>query len=306
MIQYLVRRSINETFQKVATPPANSVWVIGSKITKIELIEIADSYDLDINILRDVLDKHELPRVESNKSGLYVFIRSAHRSSNGDLITVPLLLAIKGSIFLSLSTNDNSSKFNFLLNKVDKHSTTSSLLLTILATVVSDYEQLIQNTATYINDIDRRLRTHEVTNADFIQFVSIDANLNEYHMNLTNMLVVAERLRDMTKSSVDRELIGDITLHIRQNLAASERYNQNVNSIRSTYSTIANNNLNKRMKILTVLTVLITLPNVFYGMYGMNIILPFQDQPWAYQIIVGFTLLLILLVYLLARRFKVL
>ena len=59
------------------------------------------------------------------------------------------------------------------------------------------------------------------------------------------------------------------------------------------------------MKTLTVLTVLIALPNVFYGMYGMNVPLPFEKEPWAYGAIVLFTVLLIFLVYSLAKRFRV-
>jgi Mg2+ and Co2+ transporter CorA len=59
------------------------------------------------------------------------------------------------------------------------------------------------------------------------------------------------------------------------------------------------------MKTLTVLTILIALPNVFYGMYGMNVSLPFADQPWAYAVVVLFTFVLIIAVYLLARRFRI-
>ena len=75
--------------------------------------------------------------------------------------------------------------------------------------------------------------------------------------------------------------------------------------LRNAYSTIANNTLNHRMKTLAVLTVLITLPNVIYGMYGMNVALPFAEQPWAYMAIVVFTILIILIAYLLVRRLKV-
>jgi magnesium transporter len=73
-------------------------------------------------------------------------------------------------------------------------------------------------------------------------------------------------------------------------------------SIRNAYGTIANNVLNQRMKTLTMLTLLIALPNVFYGMYGMNVDLPFQHEPWLYIVIVVFTLALILIVYWVAKR----
>jgi magnesium transporter len=57
-----------------------------------------------------------------------------------------------------------------------------------------------------------------------------------------------------------------------------------------------------RMKTLTMLTVLIALPNVFYGMYGMNIDLPFQHEPWAYAALMGFTITVLVVIAYVAFR----
>ncbi len=305
MIQYFVRHSIGETFQKVTTPPARSVWVFGNNITQADLDEVEERYGMDGNILRDVLDKHELPRVEANHAGLYVFVRVATRTPHGDLVTSPLLLAVKGSVFVSLSAGEHGEHSDFAAKVPVRSNDSIGLLLAMFASVVSEYESLMQQTAKYIKDTGRRLQTHDVTNADFIHFVTIESNLNEYHMNLSNMLVVSERLYETIESPGERESLGDILLHIRQNLVAIDSHTQNVASIRNAYSTIANNILNQRMKTLTALTVLIALPNVFYGMYGMNVALPFQDAPIAFLVIFSFTVLLILTVYILAKRFKV-
>jgi Mg2+ and Co2+ transporter CorA len=40
-------------------------------------------------------------------------------------------------------------------------------------------------------------------------------------------------------------------------------------------------------------------------MYGMNVILPFADQPWAYGAITLFAVALIAIVYLLAKRLRI-
>ena len=58
------------------------------------------------------------------------------------------------------------------------------------------------------------------------------------------------------------------------------------------------------MKVLTAITILLAIPNVFYGMYGMNIALPFQGEAWAYPVITGFTVLLIGIVYIFAKRLR--
>jgi magnesium transporter len=76
-------------------------------------------------------------------------------------------------------------------------------------------------------------------------------------------------------------------------------------NIREAYSTISSNNLNRSMKILTAATVIIAIPNVFYGMYGMNVALPFQDQPWAYSLVVIFTVFLITAIFMMGRAKKI-
>lgn len=307
MLKYYVKRSDGEAYQLVTTPPDENVWIHGEGVDETDLRLLSTTYGMNFNVLRDVLDVNELPRVESHDDGLYVFVRTAQRGKHGQVVTTPVLLAVKGSVFANVSIASMTDyKLATPVLTAQQGVTTTSLLLGLFATVVSEYEELMQRTARYIFNTGRRLRTHEVTNQDFIAFVTVEDNLNEYRMNLSGMLVVAERLRDTVQDKGDKEALDDILLYIRQLLVSIERHNQTVTSIRNAYGTIANNVLNQRMKTLTVLTVMITLPNVFYGMYGMNVPLPFQDETWMYTNIVIFTVVATIAVYLLAKRFKVL
>ena len=302
MLKYYVRRSKGEDFQNVKTPPHDNVWIHGDMVTEADLSSLALSYDMDFNVLRDVLDKDELPRVETQQNALYVFVRTVQKNKHGAVITTPVLLAVKDSVFINVSaaatTDHKMATPNVLAHSTD----TIGLLLGTFATVVSEYEELMHSTARHIHDTGRRLKTHEVKNEDFIQFVTVEDNLNEYHMNLSSMLVVAERLRETLPSSEDNEAVEDILLYIRQLLVAITSHNQSITSIRNAYGTIANNVLNQRMKTLTVLTVLITLPNVLFGMYGMNIALPFQNEPWAYGVVALSSIVIIAVAYGLARK----
>jgi magnesium transporter len=307
MLKYYVKRSGGEDYQELVTPPSDNVWIHGEGVDETELRLLSTKYGMNFNVLRDVLDVNELPRVEAHDDDLYVFVRTAQRGKHGQVVTTPVLLAVKGTVFANVSIASMTDyKLATPLLTAQQGNTTTSLLLGLFATVVSEYEDLMQRTARFIFNTGRRLRTHEVTNQDFISFVTVEDNLNEYRMNLSGMLVVAERLREAVHDKGDKEAIDDIMLYIRQLLVSIERHNQTVTSIRNAYGTIANNVLNQRMKTLTVLTVMITLPNVFYGMYGMNVPLPFQDATWMYANIVIFTVIVTIAVYLLAKRFKVL
>jgi magnesium transporter len=302
MLSYFVRRSRGEEFQKVATPPADSAWVHGDRVTSDELEFLADKYGLDYNILHDVLDKDELPRVEVRDDELYVFVRTAQKGKHGNLVTTPVLLAVKDKVFVTVSTAATASH-DLATPSVVKHSVDPpSLLLGTFASIISEYESLMQHTARYVHDTGQRLRTHEVTNDDFIHFVTIEDNLNEYKMNLAAMLVVAERMHEAIGKKGHSEAIDDILLYIKQLLVEIDSYSQSITSIRNAYGTVANNVLNQRMKTLTVLTVLIALPNVVYGMYGMNVTLPYQEEPWVYGVIITFSLSVIGLVFVIGRR----
>lgn len=310
MLRYFIRPTAEEPFRQLpGYSEQPGLWVHGEQPQHSDLDQLSEQFGLDRNILRDVMDKEELPRMESKDDQLYVFFRSILRTKHGEIESAPLLTILSPRAFVSLSLTNaiSDQKIAIAAHNVASDDRESLLLATFTA-LVTDYETSITKTGRNIKDIGHRLKSHEVNNDDFIRFVTIEDNLGIYSLNLTSMVAVAERLRDNTLykfSRQDVESIDDIVLHIRQLLASVQMLIQTVASIRNAYSTIADNNLNLRMKKLTVLTVLIALPNVFYGMYGMNVALPFQDAPWAYGIIVGFTAILILLVYALAKRFRI-
>lgn len=309
MLKYYVRNGADEAFRQLpGYLEQGGLWVHGEQPQVTELDVLSRQFNLDRNILRDVMDKDELPRLETSGESLYVFFRSILRTKHGEVDSAPLLAILTPQTFISLSlTNAISDQKIAAAAHTVLTNDGGGLLLATFTAIVTDYEDSIKRTGRYIKDIGHRLKSHEVDNNDFIHFVTVEDNLGIYTLNLTSMLTVAERIRDnKTEHLSDDHLesINDIILHIRQLLTSTQAHTQTLTSIRNAYSTIADNNLNLRMKKLTVLTVLIALPNVFYGMYGMNVILPFQETAWAYAAIVGFTVLLILLVYVLAKRFR--
>lgn len=309
MLSYYAKRSAGERFHKTARPHEYTSWVHGSALTQSELDSIVDRYNLSANIVRDVRDKDELPRVEYGDNGsLYVFLRVPHMSRQNEVCTTPLLVVIKKDMFFTLA-NAHTFQPESVIDKVAEQSiATPQLGLLTITAIVADYEELIRKAGRSVRDVGRRLKTHEVTNRDFVEFATIEDNLNECSTNLDGIQALVCHLHENRREVFtpgDIEMIDDIVLHVKQLLVAVASQSQSVRSIREAYRTIANNSLNQRMKTLTVLTVLIALPNVFYGMYGMNVALPFAEQPWAYTAIVFFTFVLISLVYILARRLRI-
>jgi len=308
MIRYITRESSKDVLREIKHPASfEQTWVYGEGIVKSDIDGLAEDFNLNQGILRDIFDQQELPRAEYDGSTLYLFVRVPRRRANnkGVVTSSPLLLILKNSTLFSLATSpyfsvdDLAERYKISI-KSSRHT-----LVQALSYIVWQYEELVDDAQLYINGAGQRLETHQVTNKDFVKFVTVERNLNEYHTNLSAMLAVLQRLADNKRGTFgekDLDVIDDIILYVNQLRVSIESQGKLVGSIRDAYTTISNNNLNVRLKALTLLTVIIALPNVFYGMYGMNVTLPFAEQPWAYTAITSLTLGVVALVYLVARR----
>lgn len=301
-VEFFERRSAHEPLERVKQLRVGSwVHIDGDRL---DFDAIAEEFLLNENIIRDIADIRELPRTEYSGDNEYIFLRLPVGAAYAGK-TAPLLAVVGQARFITISEHTAFSPLQtdvFLTTIADRP---AELLPAVIASSVADYEQRIRALVAKIAESRKRLSKHEVENRDFIEFVEIEDSLNEYHSCLSGMLTVLSQLslnRRRLFRPTDLEAFNDLSLHINQLLVAINASNQTINSIQNAYSTIANNTLNQRMKALTAITILLAIPNVFYGMYGMNIRLPFQDEPWAFFLVVGFTLLLILLVDLTAHK----
>lgn len=309
MLHYFVKNTLLGEFQKISVPRYSDVWVHAQNATIGELDEISKEAGLNKNIVHDITDVYEMPRVEYDDGDLYVFTRIPSKDSHGRVVSYPLLSIVTKKAFITLAHHGGVEASELMNVKLKaKQDQPINLLINSVAHVIQVYETLIQQTGEHIQEIDKKLHNREVTNHDFIRFVTIEGNLNTYQMNLNGLHAITQRLSENVHKSFhasDVEALSDMGLHIQELCSAVAGYSQNVLSIRNTHSTIANNSLNQRMKVLTLLTVLVALPNVFYGMYGMNVALPYQQAPWAFGVITGFTVLVIITVIYLVKRFRV-
>ena len=103
MLSYYTKRSKGEGFHKTSAPHEYTSWIHGSGITREELDGLISRYNLTPNIVHDVRDVHELPRVEYGDKGyLYMFLRVPRMTKRGEVETSPLLAVVRGRVLLTL------------------------------------------------------------------------------------------------------------------------------------------------------------------------------------------------------------
>lgn len=296
MIKYYYK-SLRSQELKELDASKRGAWVYVEAPTNDEIEFLIKQYNLEEGHVRDALDEDEMPRLEREGDQTYIFVRSAHSGSTGELDTVPILFIFASDVIITISLKPLLSLHTFLKNRIDFATTQrTKLLLQILHQIVEQYDSYIALTSKQIKVIRARLRGHEISNQDFIDFVTIEDELNEFLSALMPTNATLRRLslgRSIPLFEEDKDIVEDLLLGNEQSIEACRSNIKSIINIRQAYSSISSNNLNRTMKILTLVTVIIALPNTFFGMYGMNVNLPFQDVAGIYFGIVIVTILAI-------------
>jgi magnesium transporter len=308
MIKYYYKSLRSQSVQELPEYKRGS-WVYVEAPTEDELGELVEQFKLDPGLIADALDEDEMPRLEKEDEQSYIFVRYAYKNAEAELVTMPLLFVFSDDLVITISLVHLPVLDTFLSGRIDFATTQrAKLVLQILHQIVEQYDAFINSTSKQIKLIRSRLRGHEISNQDFIDFVLIEDELNEFLAALLPTNATLRRLlrgRYIPLFEEDQDIIEDLLLNNEQSIEACNSNIKSIVNIREAYSSISSNNLNRTMKLLTAATVLITLPNVVYGMYGMNINLPFQDQAWAYPLIVIVSVGVSVLVFLVGRARRI-
>jgi len=308
MIKYYYKSLRSQQVQELSDYKKGA-WVYVEAPTPDEVNYITAKFHLDPGHVADALDEDEMPRLEKEDDQSYIFVRYAYKNAEAELVTVPLLFVFSNDIVITISLVHLPCLDTFLKGKIDFATTQrAKLVLQILHQIVEQYDAYINGTSKQIKLIRSRLRGHEISNQDFIDFVLIEDELNEFLAALQPTNATLRRLlrgRYIPLFEEDQDIIEDLLLNNEQSIEACNGNTKSIVNIREAYSSISSNNLNRTMKTLTGATVLITLPNVIFGMYGMNIDLPFQHAGWAYAFVITASILLCLFVFLVGRNRRV-
>lgn len=282
-------------------------WVHVESPSEAEIAELITQYNLTEGHIEDALDEDEMPRFEVEGNQTYAFVRVALRDKDGEYETFPLLMILVEKTLITLSARHLPVIENLTSGKAEfETSDRMRLVLLIMQRVTEQYDRLIDRTSHKIKAVRRRLRTHAVKNEDFVDFVIIEDELNEFLSALQpNNAVLRRLLVGRRLDEEDQDLLEDVLLMNEQSI---ENCNSNIKSIvgvRDAHSSISDNSLNQTMKVLTVATLAMAIPNMIFGVYSMNVETPFQHEPGAFWIIVGITAFVLTIAMWIGRKKRI-
>lgn len=281
-------------------------WVIVENPTEAEEQLLSEYFDLKPGNLSDALDPHESPRLDHDAKHDYLYLRQPHVNRDGAMETRPLLIIYSDKDFITVAPS-GLGQLRDSLNDNKGFATHSSkhTLFALVQLVLSQYETYIRGQSESIKRIIDKMKANRLESEDFVRFVLVGEQINSFLNALEPTTLLFRRLattKFFALTSDDRDVVEDIILSIEQSVHICHTNIDRITSVREAYAALSNNSLNRTMKALTAATLFIALPNVVFGMYGMNINLPIQHEAWAFVVIISTTLVAVLAIILLAKR----
>jgi magnesium transporter len=267
---------------------------------------LVERFGLSPRFLEDALDREEIPRLEIEDGHTYIFSRFAYRTSKATINTVPVLFVINKNSLFTVTAKELPA-LDTLISSTHVEAVVSDpavLMIRLLHEINVHYDSFISDSNKQIRRLREHLGKRDVGPKDFIQFVTLEDDLNDFLSSLEPTNAALRRLINGKHDAFTRyeELVETVILNNEESIRTCNSSLKALGSIRRTYTLIGSHNLDKTIKVLTVAALLIAIPNMFFGMYGMNVHLPFQQEPWTFQLVTGVSVLAILFVLIYGKR----
>lgn len=304
MITIYYSRARERALQKIESLRAGS-WIVASEPSKKEL-DVLVEYGLDRDILDDAVDPYEAPRVDIEDGTVYIIIRYCYPEGK-DIATEPLLLAYTSEYLFTVGRVETKILDKLTRQQVETVTTQKTkTVLQILEGVNKSYENQLTRISRQILQLRAKMRQGALTTREFIGFIELEEDLNEFLSALQPQALLFHSLLNgkyLRLYEEDRDMIEGIERDTDELITQTKGRLRTLVNMRQAYDAIATTNLNTTFKRLTSIAIFLTVPTIVGGIWGMNVALPLSNNSHSFLIIIGIIIVLMTgLVYFFRRK----
>ena len=276
-------------------------WIDVVAPSEEELQEIAAATKIQMDFLTAPLDEEEKSRIEIEDDQILVLVDIPFLRSNKDYDTLPLGIIITENCITTVCLEPNAVTAEFGSHNTKLFSTfkKTRFLFQILFKSATLYLKYIRIIIRRTDELEKHLR-QSMQNSELFNLLDLQKSLTYFSTSLRSNYIVMEkllRLRGATQSrhliklyEEDEDLLEDVIIEYKQAVEMVEMYSHILNSMMEVFASIISNNLNLVMKFLATMTIVLAIPTLVSSMWGMNVPVPFANNPWGFAIVLTFAL----------------
>lgn len=282
--------------------PEKGCWISLTDPTADEIAETSVVTGISEEVLRAALDPEERSRIDTDDGCVMILINvptiDADRDRERELYdTIPLSIIMTADMVVTVCAEESPVLRSFSEERVrDFHTEMKTrFVFQLLYTAASLYLLCLRS-------IDRRSDViesgmHRTTrNKQLFELLKLQKSLVYFSTSLrSNEAVLEKLLRTDTvkKYPEDAEILEDAIVENKQAMEMAEIYRGILSTATDTFASVISNNQNTVMKNLSVITIVMAIPTIIFSAYGMNVSassMPLATHPYAFLLILGFSL----------------
>jgi magnesium transporter len=164
-------------------------------------------------------------------------------------------------------------------------------VISILGRAVMVYIRLLKYINRQKSQVEEQLHK-SIMNYELIQLLQIQKSLVYFSTSLTTNEALLERLQRTPYFKLageeERDFLDDVITDNKQAIEMANIYSSILTGTMDAFASVISNNMNVIMKRLTIISISLMFPTFVTGFYGMNVNLPFMNNPFAWIGILSF------------------
>jgi len=292
MIEAYFKALRDDSFQKI-TDYRPGCWLHIDKANLEDLQKVEELTGLSINDITDSLDLYEIPRIEQIDNNILIFVRYPSEELS-DMHTALLTIILTPTYLITISPQESLLVDTIIHSRIKLTTTQKSkLLFYILLRITHDFTQRIKRVRASV--IEQEKKVKNISNQTIVTLTQNEEILNQFLSALVPLRNVLEAMssgRYVIVYEKDQDLLEDLLIAMKQSEDLCRVNIRSIRSLRDAYQIFFTNDVNKTIKLLTAITIIFTIPTIIASIYGMNVSLPLEKNPYAFLIIMNITVII--------------
>ena len=271
----------------------NGCTWINLDIEKIKNLEdLSEIYGLDKETIEYALDRNERAHMDYNReTGTVTFIYNVLdlEKDKEYYEAIPMTFIVEQQRMITISNHKNAYVIDQMLSYLNSHESLSiyKFLFAGLEIISNAYYPVIEEMDKSKDEISALLR-QTTTKKNLFALSDLETGMVYLTAAAKQNRLLLEHIQGHALyrrfNEVEREQFDDAMIEAHQLVSMTDLISQVLQQLSASYNNILNNNLNDSLTILTIISVLLAVLAVITGFFGMNVPLPFTEEPnaWIY------------------------
>ena len=267
-------------------------------------------YEIDKETIEYAMDKNERAHMDYNReNGTITFIYNVLdlKKDKEYYEAFPMTFIVEHHRLITISNKKNAYVIDQMTRYLESHDMLSiyKFLFASLEIISNAYYPVIEQMDKSKDEVNGLLR-QRTTKKNLFALSDLETGMVYLTAAAKQNRMLLEHIQGhalyRSFNEVEREQFDDAMIEAHQLVSMTDLISQVLQQLSASYNNILNNNLNDNLTTLTIISVLLAVLAVVTGFFGMNVPLPFTDEPYAWVYISLASVILWLVLSLILRK----